>query len=169
MSLPIIFKKCVSSVNTFDKEFDSGTLSMSVDLKESTDIFKPTFIIYSNSDLWKYNYIDGIESFGRYYFVTDVRSVGNNRYEVDAKTDVLSTWKSQIRSNTAVIRRQQKKYNLYLDDPDFHVLNYERIQTLQFPISNGFNKTLQYVIVTNGAGNSNQLERSEKDGDVHIS
>lgn len=171
MSLPIVFRKCISPVHKFDKDFDSGSLSVSVDLKESTDIFKPTFIILTSDNLWEYNYIDAIESFGRKYFVTDIRSIYNNRYEVDAKTDVLSTWPSRIRSNSAVIRRQQNLFNLYLDDPDFHVLNYEKIQTLQFPTSNGFMKALQYVLVTNGAGsnsvnreeNSNQLE---KGGDV---
>ena len=159
---------------TFNKRNNStkkptGTYkNYNVDFKGPVSILTPVIRIHDSTFSITYNYCY-IPTLGRYYFVTDVRSVGNNRYEVDAKTDVLSTWKSQIRSNTAVIRRQQKKYNLYLDDPDFHVLNYERIQTLQFPISNGFNKTLQYVIVTNGAGNSNQLERSEKDGDVHIS
>lgn len=171
MSLPMVFRKCISPVNKFDKDFDSGSLSVSVDLKESTNIFKPTFVILTSDNLWEYNYIDAIDSFGRYYFITDIRSIYNNRYEVDAKTDVLSTWASRIRSNNAVIKRQQNLYNLYLDDPDFHVLNYEKIQTLQFPTSNGFMKSLQYVLVTNGAGsnsesreeNSNQLE---KDGDV---
>lgn len=159
MSLSITFKKCLSSVNKFDKEFESGTLSVSVDLKESTDIFKPTFVILTSESLWHYNYIDGLSSFGRNYFITNIRSIYNNRYEVDAKTDVLSTWASEIRTNSAVIKRQQRLYNLYLDDPDFHVLNYEKIQTLQFPTSNGFMKSLQYVLVTNGAGNSNQLEK----------
>lgn len=168
MSLPIVFRKCISPVNKFDKDFDSGSLSVSVDLKESTDIFKPTFVILTSDNLWEYNYIDAIESFGRKYFVTNIRSIYNNRYEVDAKTDVLSTWASRIRSNTAVIRRQQNLFNLYLDDPDFHVLNYEKIQTLQFPTSNGFMKSLQYVLVTNGAGSNSESKDSsqlEKEGE----
>lgn len=160
MSLSITFLKNNSPVNKMDKEFDSGSLTVGVDLKESTDIFEPTFVILTSDNLWLYNYIDAMNSFGRKYFVKKIRSVGNNRYEVDAKTDVLSTWPPMIRSNSAVIRRQQNLYNLYLDDPDFHVLNYEKIQTLQFPTNNGFMKSLQYVLVTNGAGTaSNQLEK----------
>lgn len=159
MSLSIILKKCVSPNNKLSKSFEDDTSSFSVVLKENTDIFKPTFIIQSNYEIWKYNYIDASDSFERQYFITDIRSVGNERYEIDAKTDVLSTWASQIKSNVAVIKRQQKMYNLYLDDPDFHVLNYEKIQTLQFPTSNEFMKSLQYILVTNGAGNSSQLEK----------
>ena len=174
MSLSITFKKCISPNNKLDKEFGSDTASFSVVLKENTDIFRPTFIIQTSSDLWLYNYIDASSSFGRQYFIVDIRSVGNNRYEVDCKTDVLYTWPEEIRSNRAVVRRQEKLYNLYLDDPDFHVLNYEKIQTLQF-VSNGtgFMKALQYVLVTNGAGTTNakkdssQLEKEVDDNAIN--
>ena len=149
--LTIVFKKNKSPVNKLTKTFDATTQSVNVLLKENTDIFTPTFIIQTSVNLWEYNYIDGSSFSGWQYFITDVRSIGNNRYEVDAKTDVLSTWASQIKSNTAVIKRQQGLYNLYLDDPEFHVLNYERIQTLQFPFSNEFTKTLKYVLVINGS------------------
>lgn len=166
MAHTIVFKKSLSPVNKFDKSFGSDTLTLNVVLKENTDIFRPTFVLQTSDRLWNYNYIDATNSFGRLYFITDVRSIGNNRYEVDAKTDVLSTWKSEIRGNSAVIRRQEGKYNLYLDDPEFHVYNYERIQTLQFP-ENVFNKNLTYVLVVNGSDvdDSSQLdERSEENG-----
>lgn len=150
MSYPLTFKKCLSPVNKLDKSFASGTLSVNVVMKDNTDVFKPTFTIQTNENLWDYNYIDGSSFTGRQYFITDIRSIGNGRFEVDAKTDVLSTWKSEIKSNSAVVRRQERDYNLYLDDSEFHVLNYERIQTLQFP-ANGFNKNLSYVLVVNGS------------------
>ena len=150
MSLSIVLKKCVSPVNKLDKSFDSGTVSLNVVLKENTDFFKPTFIIQTNQDIYEYNYIDGSSFSGRQYFITDVRSIGNDRYEIDAKTDVLSTWPSEIRSNTAVIKRQEKLFNLYLDDPEFHVFNYENIQTKKFP-ANNFHKNLSYVLVVNGS------------------
>lgn len=150
MSLSVTFQKCTSPVNKLTKSFASGTESFNVVLKENTDIFKPTFVIQTSANLWLYNYIDASSSFGRKYFITDIRSIGNDRYEVDAKTDVLSTWASEIKSNSAVIKRQENVFNLYLDDPEFHVLNYERIQTLQFP-ANNFNKSLYYVLVVNGS------------------
>lgn len=148
MSYPLVFKKCISPTNKLDKSFESGTSTFDVVMKENTDVFKPTFTIQTSERLWDYNYIDGSNFSGRQYFITDIRSIGNNRFEVDAKTDVLSTWKSQIRGNSAVIRRQENLFNLYLDDPEFHVLNYERIQTLKFP-ANAFNKTLKYILVVN--------------------
>lgn len=156
MAYTVVFKKNLSPVNKLDKSFDNTVHSFDVALKENTDVFKPTFVLQANDELWNYNYIDGSQFSGRQYFITDVRSIGYLQYEVDCRTDVLSTWATQIRGNTAVIKRQEKKYNLYLDDPDFHVYNYERIQTLKFP-NNDFNKTLQYVLVTNGAGSSSNL------------
>lgn len=142
----------ISPVNKFDKVFSGVTASFDVVLKEPTNFFKPTFILQNHSgvNLNNFNYIDGSSSFsGRKYFIKEVRSVGNGRFEISAETDVLSTWAAEIRLNEAVIRRQENIYNLYLDDPDFHTYNYEKIQTLQFP-SNTFMKDLQYVIVTNG-------------------
>ena len=149
MSYNIVLKKCTSPVNKLTKSFASGTASFDVVLKENTDVFRPTFLLQTNDDkLWNYNYIDGSSFSGRMYFITDVRSVGHNRFEIDAKTDVLSTWATQIKNNTAVLKRQEKLFNLYLDDPQFHVLNYPRIQTFKFP-ANDFNKDLKYILVVN--------------------
>lgn len=154
MGFNVTFKRCLKSEDYMTKSFDSTTQSFTVVLKEETSIFKPTFLIQTNESLGRYNYIDATEAFGRKYFITDVRSVGYGRYEIDAKTDVMFTWKSEILNNEAVVRRQEKIFNLYLDDPDFHTLNYDRIQTLEFPVSNSFSKNLQYVLVTNGSGSS---------------
>lgn len=151
MGLSLTFKKCLKSKDYMTKTFDGTTQNFTVVLKEGTSIFKPTFILQTSADLDKYNYIDATSSFDRKYFITSVRSIGYQRFEVDARTDVMYTWKNEILANEAVIRRQEKIFNLYLDDPDFHVYNYERIQTLKFP-SNAFMKSLQYVLVTNGAG-----------------
>lgn len=150
MSYQLVFKKNISPVNKVTKSFASGTQTFDVVMKENTDIFRPTFTIQTTERLWNYNYIDGSSFSGRQYFITDIRSIGNNRFEVDAETDVLSTWASEIRSNTAILKRQEGVFNLYLDDPEFHVLNNERIQTLRFPVNN-FSKNLKYVLAINGS------------------
>lgn len=150
MSFTVVFKKCLSPVNKLNKNFSGTTQSFDVVMKENTDVFRPTFTIQTTERLWDFNYIDGSSFTGRQYFITDIRSIGNNRYEVDAKTDVLSTWATEIKSNTAVLRRQEGVFNLYLDDPEFHVLNYEKIQTLKFP-ANSFHKTLSYILVVSGS------------------
>lgn len=157
MAYPIILKRNLSPIIKLDKSFDSTVFSTSVALKENTDVFKPTFMLESASELWNFNYVDGSQFSGRQYFITDIRSVGYLLYEIDCRTDVLSTWASQIRANRAVVARQESLYNLYLDDPYFRVYNYERIQTLKFP-NNDFMKSLQYVLVTNGYSTSEEEE-----------
>lgn len=71
-------------------------------------------------------------------------------WEIHAHVDVLETYASAIKANSAVIRRQEGKYNLYLDDPEFHIYNSERIQTLKLTNSE-FSKGLKYVLVVNGS------------------
>lgn len=159
--LTIVLKRNLSPVNKLTKDFDNTIAEFEVALKENTDIFRPTFILQTIDPIWHFNYIDGSSFSGRQYFITDVRSIGFNRYEIDARTDVLSTWATQIKQNTAVISRQEKLYNLYLDDPYFHVYNYERIQTLKFP-ANDFMKSLQYVLVTNGYSQPSEQEESNR-------
>ena len=55
-----------------------------------------------------------IPVFNRKYFITDIQSIGSDRWEVSAHVDVLDTYASAIKSNSAVIRRQENVYNLYL-------------------------------------------------------
>ena len=136
-----------SPKNKINKSLTQST-TFSCALKDDTSILNPVLMIRTDANLWEYNYIN-IPTFGRYYFITDIVSLGNNLYEVRAHIDVLQTYAAKILQNTAVVKRQQGIYNLYLDDPDFHVYNYERIQTLKFP-DNDFNKELQYVLVVNG-------------------
>lgn len=150
MSLTASLMVNSSPVEKIGKTLSEG-LTFSVTLKEGTSILRPVLYLSSTSQapLTGYNYMY-IADFGRYYFIDDVKSVRNDRWEVSAHVDVLETYKNAIKNNTAVIRRQQNIYNLYLDDPEFQVYANERIQTKQFP-TNNFTKTLNYVLVINGS------------------
>lgn len=116
--------------------------------KNETSILKPTILINTNTDITGCNYMY-IPSLSRYYFIDDIVSIKNGLWQISGHVDVLETYSSEILSNTAVIKRQQNKYNLYLDDPEYHVYNSERIQTLEFS-NTGFSKTLRYMLVVNG-------------------
>ena len=125
-----------------------GTYSSS--LKDNTSVLRPVLIIGTSDNLYTANYVE-IETFGRKYFIEDIKSIGNNRWEISAHVDVLETYKNDIKNNQAVIRRQEGVYNLYLNDPDFLTYNYDRIQTKKFTPVSGFNKILTYVLVINGS------------------
>ena len=146
MSLSVTLYNSASPVEKIGKTLTAGG-SYSCSLKDTTSVLNPVLIIRTSDSVYNYNYLY-IQEFGRYYFINDIKSVNNNVWEISAHVDVLETYKSAILANEAVIRRQDKLFNLYLDDSDFHVLNYERVQTLKFP-ANAFSKNLTYVLVVN--------------------
>lgn len=148
MSISVKLCHNSSPVEKIGKTIDAGT-SYDCVLKAGTSVLTPTIILCDTGvNLKGYNYMY-IADFGRYYFIDDIVTKNNDVWEVSGHVDVLETYKDQILANTAVIKRQEKQYNLYLDDPEFHTYNYEQIQTLKFP-ANAFDKTLSYVLVCNG-------------------
>lgn len=146
MSLTVTLYKSASPVEKIGKTLTAGG-SYSCTLKATTSVLNPSIVIRTTDPVYEYNYLY-IQEFGRYYFINDIKSLNNNVWEIEAHVDVLETYKTSILANEAVIRRQDKLFNLYLDDSDFHVLNYERVQTLKFP-ANAFSKNLTYVLVVN--------------------
>lgn len=150
MSFSVDLYQNESPVEKIGKTLSNSHTISDVVLKRDTSILRPVLLINSVQDIYTYNYMY-ISEFGRYYFIDDIRSINNNMWEISAHVDVLETYKTDILSNTAVLKRQEKKFNLYLDDPEFKVLNNYRIQTKRFAGTSGWTKQLHYVLVTNGA------------------
>lgn len=57
-----------------------------------------------------------IPEYGRYYFIDDKIWVEGNLWRLVMHVDVRTSFKSQIRSNKALLARAQGYYNLYLQD-----------------------------------------------------
>lgn len=106
----------ITLYSAFNKRYNStlrpsGGTSKSVVLKEETSVEKPSFLV-SNVD-WTWNYASWG---GRYYYVTDITSEGNNLFRVDCDLDVLATYKSEIGSYTAYVTRSASDYDLDIKD-----------------------------------------------------
>lgn len=138
-----------SPVEKIGKTLDAGLDITGCVLKESTSILRPVIRIRTNSDITGYNYMQ-ISQFSRYYFIDDIVSIHNDVWEVSGHVDVLETYKTQILSNTAVIKRQSVKYNTYLNDPEWKTYAYEQIAAFKLS-GNPFNKSLKYILTTAGA------------------
>lgn len=102
--------------------------------KRDTNIVNPTFILRL-ANLPTFNYISCAET-GRSYFVRGITSV-NGLWEISCECDVLSTYKEQIRANSAIVKRQENNWNLYYNDGSFRTYQNPHILTRTFP--NGFN------------------------------
>lgn len=150
MSISVNLKVNSSPVEKIGKTLSAGN-TYSCSLKEDTSILNPVLILYTTDNIYTFNYMY-ISDFSRYYFITDIISIGQNRWEIHAHVDVLETYATAIKANSAVIKRQQHLFNLYLDDPEYKTYNYERIQTLKFKGgTGGFTKNLKYVLTVNGS------------------
>lgn len=77
----------------------TGGTSVDVLLKGGCDILTPVFTL-NYSGIPTFNYM----SFeGRYYFVTGIRSVRQDLWEISAKVDVMATWKSAIQASSPYV------------------------------------------------------------------
>lgn len=146
MAFNIVLQTCTSDKTKLDKDVtDIATLTGT--LKSGTSIINPTILF--DGDLSGYvacNYMT-ISSFGRSYFVTNIRSVRANLFEITAHVDVLSSFKTQIRQNDAIIKRQENLWNLYLNDGSFRVYQNPNVICKEFP--SGFN-TQEFVLAVAG-------------------
>ena len=136
-----------SEKNRLDKNI-TDIVNLSGTLREQTSIINPVIVIEGDlSSFVNCNYMT-ISAFNRSYFINNITSINNNLFEISAHVDVLSTYKSQIRENSAIIARQERKWNLYLNDGVFKTYQNPYIVTKAF--SSGF--TGQHFILTVAGG-----------------
>lgn len=76
--------------NSTAKPTGDGTVA-DIQLKGGTGILRPVFLL--NSTSLSFNYV---KFNNRYYFVTDIKSVRDNLWELSCEVDVLATWVGAI-------------------------------------------------------------------------
>lgn len=122
-----------SDRNHLDKVITQQGSDISGTLREDCSIVDPVITIESITgfSLASCNYAY-ISEFGRYYYITNIVCKGK-LYELHMHCDVLMSFKSQIRGNSAVISRNQGVYNLYLQDGVFKTEAFPHYQIMKFP------------------------------------
>lgn len=147
MSFSIVLQTSASEPNKVDKSLtDIATLTG--DLKDATSIIDPVFLIAG--DISAYvgcNYLS-VPTFGRSYFVRNITSVRNNLIQISAHVDVLSSFKTQLRTNSGIIRRSERNWNLYLNDGSLQTYQYPDVKTHPFPY--GFPNNKQFILAMAG-------------------
>lgn len=147
MSFSIALQTNASEKNKLDKDLTT-IATVKGTLKTETSIIDPIILIEGNlSDYVGCNYMT-ISAFGRSYFVNNIRAIRNNLFEISAHVDVLTSFSADIRSNNAIVRRQENKWNLYLNDGTFKVYQNPNVLTKAFP--SGFSRQ-EFVLAVAGS------------------
>lgn len=126
----------------------SSEISLDGELKDSCNVLTPAVLITAD-DLTLYNYMY-IPSFNRYYFITDIEATRRGLFLISGRVDVLETWKDNIKNLSAIISRNEKSYDMYLQDGAFKKEAYTQIATLEFP--QGFNADNDFILLVSGGG-----------------
>lgn len=148
MSFNILIQTSSSEKNRLDKTLTT-LATLTGTLRSDTSVIDPVFQI--EGDLSSYisaNYCT-VEAFGRSYFINNIRSVRNNLFEIACHVDVLSSFKTQIRTNRAIIHKSERNWNLYLNDGSLKTYQDPIIYTKEF--SSGFSGTEYYVLGVAGS------------------
>lgn len=146
--MEIILCNTSDSKEKLDKTVTEG-ITVNCVLKENTSIIDPVLIISSTQPVYNYNYVY-IPMFNRYYYRTDIRSIGFNRWEFTAHVDVLKTYYEDIISNSAIMEgTEQLQINKYLPDENVFITNCKRLTNIiNFP--SGLNETGEFILITAG-------------------
>ena len=131
------FYKNYSDNMVVDKNISQiGSTITDAVIKENVSVTDPVFLLHDftgfNPATANYCYIDTLQ---RYYYITDIIILNPTIYEIHCHVDVLKTYASGIRSNNAVISRQQKRgvYDLMLQDGTYKVKANPHYEIFKFP------------------------------------
>lgn len=143
----VILMTNTSPKNYLDKNLTTVSTVSGV-LRDESNIVNPSILVEMNSVPAVVNYLY-VGEFGRYYFVNDIVSVRNGLWRFDCTSDPLTSFKSQIRACTGIIKRAESAdaFNVMLDDGSFKAYNNPVVITKEFP--SGFT-TKNYVLAVAG-------------------
>lgn len=132
-------------MNDLTKTLTNERIYNDARLLNSEEVERPTVTLISDVDLTGYNYAK-IDDFGRSYFAR-VEVVRDNLYRLSLESDVLSSRADAVKSLTAVIGRNSRKYNSYFHDNELTAYSYRTVQTKLFSNPEVFAGN-SYVLVT---------------------
>ena len=114
-------------------------------LRNESNILTPSILIEADiSDLTACNYFS---TFGRFYYVTDIRSIRTGVCEIRGRVDVLETYRHQIGGCMIIVKRQKSAWNLYINDGAFITYENDKWYTKNFTSAFSSNS---FVLVVSG-------------------
>ena len=138
--------KNLSEVNTIGKTLTEESMRTGT-LKDGCSVLSPS-VVLTGENLSGFNYAY-IPQFSRYYFIKEITSVKSGLWEISMRVDVLETYKDSIKANTAILKRQEKIWDMYINDEKFKAESTNKTATIMFP-QNHFN-TVNFILTVAGS------------------
>lgn len=134
-------------LNKSDRRYVKKTLEVVYDDVEltyidKTDISNPVIKLGKAMDPLAYNYVY-IPEFNRYYYMSQP-TFEAGFYKIQLHCDVLMSFYEYYKNRNVIVKRQESKYNLYLEDSQYKVQNRTATMTKEFP--SGFNSA-KYIVM----------------------
>lgn len=142
-----------SEENKVDKTVDV-IFTLTGTLREESSILTPSILVnnvtvelFSNVN---YMYIP---DFNRYYFITNITCIKNKLFRIDGRVDVLFSFSSDIKLQTALIERQQELFTGLLNDEQLPIKQNPGFFARGLNQEPGFlQKNWNYILITVGNG-----------------
>lgn len=152
-TLDVILQRNASDSNHVDKSI-TNMVTLSGYLKQPTSLLNPVLVVSGILDyVATANYMT-IPKFGnRSYYITEIKSIRNNVIEIHGRVDVLYTYRATLRQQTAIVHRQESRYNLYLNDGVLKFYQNPYVVTQEFPSGFSGSSPNLVLIVAGGGGN----------------
>lgn len=149
MSFSIVLQTNNSDKIKLDKTI-TDLITLTGTLKQETSIVDPVILIDGDISSFIYANYCTIPTFGRSYFINNIRSIRASLFEISCHVDVLSSFKTQIRANKAIIHKSERNWNLYLNDGSLKTRQDPDLITEQFSNGEAFVNHFSYVLVLAG-------------------
>ena len=118
------------------------------EIRGESSIINPVLILQYNEQIFASNYVY-IPTWGRYYFIDDVRVMTGGRVEVSLSVDVLESFKASILElNVILADTEQTGLNNYLPSESFVANCKHKTDIVNF--SNGLLNNGEYILITAG-------------------
>jgi hypothetical protein len=136
--------------NYSDNNVISKTLGQPVtitgSLRNESNVINPNIRIeVDNPALYNYAYIP---EFGRYYYITDMRSIRTNLWELSMHVDVLMSFADAIRALPVIVASAETDSERYISGSQWVTTVKHKTDILKF--ANGLNSTGEFILITAG-------------------
>lgn len=142
----IILYNNSSDDNVISKNI-SAIKSVSATGFNASSVMNPEILLAYDSAIFSANYMY-IDTYARYYYITDITVIDGHRVQVTGRVDVLMSF--DVKSIECIAGRQSGAFNLYIPDPKITRVAYDRVQLKTFP-NNPFTSNRTIILAVAGS------------------